>query len=146
MTTDMPVFGDATYNGNWVAAVRAAHPDGEGGISQSTGLVEMDAHFSRNTVDITLHDLASLSGKISGNTFSGSANAVLLDADALNTGMQPQGGMSALGTFTGSVNGAFFGSQGKEVGGVFDYDSLNSRHGAFRGAFGGARNPDPAED
>ena len=132
MTADMPVFGDASYTGNWVAAVQAAHVDGEGGISVQNGRATMGAHFVRNTVTINLTGLAGLSGKISGNTFSGDDNAT-----ATNTALSAAGG-----AFTGTVDGAFYGSQGAEVGGVFDYDSLSSVGGAFRGAFGAARDTD----
>ena len=132
MTADMPVFGDALYKGNWVAAVQANHVDGEGGISVQDGRAMMDAHFVRNTVTINLTGLASMSGKISGNTFSGDGNAT-----ATNTALNAAGG-----AFTGTVDGAFYGPQGAEVGGVFDYDSLGSVGGAFRGAFGAARETD----
>ena len=133
MTADMPVFGDATYNGNWVAAVQAAHPAGTGGIRTRNGLATMAAHFGRNTVAVTLNGLASLSGNISGNTFSG---------DSVPTGVDSGLGLASTGSFSGTLSGAFFGPQAAEAGGVFDYDSVASISGAFRGAFGGARTPD----
>ena len=131
MTTDMPVFGDATYTGNWVAAVKAANLNGTGAISDKTGQATVEAHFVRNTVGVTLAGLATLSGAIDGSEFSGASPASVTASD--------DSGLDAAGVFTGTMSGAFFGPQGKEVGGVFDYSSLNDVEGAFRGAFGAAR-------
>ena len=42
---DMPNNGGATYNGNWVATVRAADPDGEGDITLEDGPASLMADF-----------------------------------------------------------------------------------------------------
>ena len=129
MTPVMPNFGDATFNGNWVATVQMADPDGNGDISIQDGTAMMTADFEDNDVMVTLTGLATLEGDISENTFSGTEATV-----GTNTY-----GLTADEDFTGSFEGAFFGVGAAEAGGVFSFGSEDMEAGAFAGAFGGAR-------
>ena len=132
MTQDMPNFGDATYNGNWVANIQEADKQGDGAISRESGVATLDADFVDNKVDVVLSSLASLEGTIDGNTFSGDGKPTL-NASGL------PGGLATADDFMGSFSGAFFGPKAAEAGGVFDYASKDNKNGAFRGSFGGAR-------
>ena len=67
----MPNNGGADYSGNWVAAVRGADEDGNGPIVLKHGAATLEADFTEDEITATLIDLATLSGDISGNTFSG---------------------------------------------------------------------------
>ena len=127
--TDMPNNGNATYSGNWAAAVQAADEDGDGDILLVNGAATLDADLSKATIDVNLMGLAELEGAIDTNTFSGTkatvgANDHSLTADA---------------KFTGSFSGGFYGKQAAEAGGIFDFTSEDAEAGAFRGAFGGNR-------
>ena len=130
MTAVMPNFGEAEFNGNWVATVQVADPDGNGAISLQDGAATLMADWEDGDITVTLAGLAVLEGDVSGNTFSGDeatvgANALSLTADA---------------DFDGSFEGAFFGTGAAEAGGVFDFGSDDDNEdGAFRGSFGGAR-------
>ena len=126
----MPNFGGATYKGNWVANVQEADDEGDGGITRHDGNSTLTADFVKDTVGVTLSDLATLKGAISGNTFSGDAAPVMMDT--------LPGGL-ANAEFMGEFKGAFFGPAAAEAGGVFDYSSKDNKDGAFRGSFGGAR-------
>ena len=139
MTGTMPTKGTATYNGHWVANVRKAHDAGTGDIVEMEGWSKTSANFANNsiTVDLLKKDsatdkFASLTGgKISGNTFKGTAVTVM-DADS--------GLKTTDGKYTGpGFNGAFFGPDAVEVGGVFDFTSEGKKHGELRGAFGGRK-------
>jgi hypothetical protein len=130
MTQDMPNFGSATYNGNWVANVQAEDPQGDGAITRRNGNSTLTADFAMGEVDVTLTGLASLEGTIDGSTFSGE------DIELEDT---LPGGLANADDFTGSFRGAFFGAQAAEAGGVFDYASKDNKNGAFTGSFGGAR-------
>ena len=127
--SDMPNHGSATYDGNWVATIQAADPDGNGTVALEDGVASMTADFEEMTVDATLTGLATLSGDITGSTFSGSKvsdithDSVSNDAD----------------DFTGSTYGGFYGTRAAEAGGVFIFTSDGNEDGAFSGAFGGAR-------
>ncbi len=129
---DMPNNGMATYKGNWAATVQTEDEDGDGAISLTSGDASMTADFGKETVKADLDGLAMLSGTVSGNTFSGTKASDIghtsLDADA---------------DFTGSFSGGFYGTKAAEAGGVFDFasDDGNNEGGAFRGAFGGKRQP-----
>ena len=68
---DMPNGGEATYNGNWVAAVQKADEEGNGAISLEHGVADLTANFEMGDITATLIGLATLSGDISGNTFDG---------------------------------------------------------------------------
>ncbi len=131
MTADMPNFGIATYNGNWVANVQAPAEDGMGDISRMAGVASMMADFGKSEVDVMLTGLATLEGTIDGNTFSGSEDATIDAAGAH--------GFTEGADFEGNLSGGFFGSLAAEAGGVFDYASEDNEDGAFRGSFGGKR-------
>ena len=126
----MPNAGDATYNGNWVAAVQSDDPEGNGDIALDHGAATLTADFEDDEITADLTGLAMLSGDISGNTFSGTKAT----ADMTNTDLD------ATGKFTGSFSGGFYGAKAAEAGGVFDFTSEDSKAGAFRGAFGGDKN------
>ena len=127
----MPNFGDATYNGNWVANIREADEQGDGTITRETGTSSMTADFVKDTVKVNLSGLATLAGAISGNTFSGD------NQPTLSTTLP--GGLANADDFMGSFSGGFFGPSAAEAGGVFDYESDGSKNGAFRGSFGGVQ-------
>ena len=131
---DMPNNGGATYNGNWVATVRGADPDGDGDIALLNGPATVAANFSKAEVTATLSRLATLEGAIDTNTFSGT-KATVMDGDP--------NGLDSDGKFTGSFSGGFFGDAAAEAGGVFDFTSDDAADGEFRGAFGGDRVPEP---
>ena len=129
---DMPNNGSAKYEGNWVATVRVADVDGNGAISLKNGDAKVDANFEMGEITATLEMLATLTGDISGNTFSGtkatveSGNGHSLDSE---------------GKFTGSFSGGFYGTKAAEAGGVFDFTSEDKEAGEFLGAFGADRKP-----
>ena len=132
-TGNMPLQGEATYNGNWVATIQAEDVDGEGDITLRHGPATIMADFEDDEIEINLVNLAMLKGDLTAGSsaFSG-------DADA--TGISGMYGLDASGNFEGSFSGAFYGSKAAEVGGVFDYSSDDMEEGAFRGAFGGDKN------
>ena len=68
---DMPNNGTASYRGNWVATVQAAHEDGEGAIRMGDGVATLSADFGKGDITATLMGLATLEGDITGNRFSG---------------------------------------------------------------------------
>ena len=127
--SDMPNHGSATFDGNWVATIQAADPDGNGPVSLEDGVASMEADFEKMTVEAELTGLATLSGGISGSTFAGTKvsdiehNGLSSDAD----------------DFTGSTSGGFFGTRAAEAGGVFSFTSDGNKDGAFSGGFGGTR-------
>ena len=128
---DMPNAGEAKYNGNWVAAVRTAHPDGDGSLSLEDGAVVLTANFDKDEISADLKGLAELEGSIDGNTFSGTKAT----AESGNSH-----GLTAGGTFSGTFSGGFYGSEAAESAGIFNFDGKAA--GAFRGAFGGAKEAD----
>ena len=125
--TDMPNSAAATYKGDWVAAVRAAAVDGDGDISLTNGAATLIANFGMGKITATLTDLATLTGDIAGNTFSGTKATVI----ATN----PHS-LTATADFTGEFGGGFYGAKAAEAGGVFDFTSTGAKAGEFRGAFG----------
>ena len=127
--SDMPNHGDATYDGNWVATIQAVDEDGDGAVSLEDGVASMEADFEKMTVEAELMGLATLSGDISGNTFSGTK---VSDIEHGNLS-------SDADDFTGSTSGGFFGTRAAEAGGVFSFTSDGNEDGAFSGAFGGVR-------
>ena len=127
--SDMPNHGSATYDGNWVATIQAADPDGNGTVALEDGVASMTADFEKMTVDATLTGLATLSGDITGSTFSGSKVSDITHASVSNDADD----------FTGSTSGGFYGTRAAEAGGVFIFTSDGNEDGAFSGAFGGAR-------
>ena len=126
---DMPNSGDATYNGNWVAAVQGADEDGNGDITLLNNAAELTADFGKATISADLTGLATLTGDIAGNTFSGTKAKLAAS---------PMGGLTAA-DFTGSFSGGFYGAKAVEAGGIFDFTSEDAENGAFRGAFGGKK-------
>ena len=127
--SDMPNHGSAIYDGNWVATIQAADPDGNGPVALEDGVASMTADFEEMTVDATLTGLATLSGDITGNTFSGSKVSDITHASVSNDADD----------FTGSTSGEFYGTRAAEAGGVFIFTSDGNEDGAFSGAFGGVR-------
>ena len=126
---DMPNVGKATYNGNWVAAVRKAHTvAGDGSVSLEYGAATVRADFEEATIEATLTGLATLDGSIDGSMFSGKTATVPGSS---------QHGLTSGGSFTGSFSGGFYGERGAEAGGIFDFDGKTA--GEFLGAFGGAK-------
>ena len=145
--------GTATYQGGWVATVRApGEPDLATGFSEHQGLSEVTADFEKNTVKVDLklakyesnrdgqdETFATLSGgAIDGNGFMGTEVSVLPGGTpSVGGGLEKVGLQSSEDGFTGEFSGAFYGPEAEEVGGVFDFDGKEL--GAFRGAFGGGR-------
>ena len=127
--SDMPNHASATFNGNWVATIQAADPDGNGSVSLEDGVASMAADFEKMTIEATLTGLATLSGDISGNTFSGTKVSDIERSDL----------SSDADDFMGSTSGGFFGTRAAEAGGVFSFTSDGNEDGAFSGAFGGTR-------
>ena len=127
--SDMPNHGNATYDGNWVATIQAADPDGNGAVTLEDGVAMMAADFEKDTVEATLTGLATLSGTITGNTFSGTEVSDITHGSL----------SSDEDDFTGSTSGGFYGTRAAEAGGVFSFTSDGNEDGAFSGAFGGAR-------
>ena len=142
MTGTMPTTGTATYQGHWVANVRKAHDAGSGMIEEASGRSKTTANFATNAITVDLirkgndseDKFATLTGgTISGNTFKGTGVTV---HDATETGVKTTAGG---GKYTGGFNGALFGPEAVEVGGVFDFTSEGKKHGELRGAFGGRK-------
>jgi len=129
---NMPAFGTAKYNGNWVATVQAADPDGNGDVMLRDGAAMVEANFRSHMIHADLTGLAMLKGSIAGNEFSGTMASGVSDMHGLTS-------TAAGGEFSGAFSGAFYGDQAMEVGGVFDFMSEDMKAGAFRGAFGGSR-------
>ena len=123
---DMPNHGSAEYNGNWVAAIQAEDEDGNGAISLTSGAATLKADFEMATISAELDTLATLSGDIDGNTFSGTEAE-----DIVHTSLDDEA------KFIGDFSGGFYGKAADEAAGVFDFASKDNEGGAFRGAFGG---------
>ena len=121
---DMPNSGEATYNGNWVAAVQASEANG-GGVTLDSNTATIKADFADADITVTLTDLAELTGDITGNSFKGTKDEEIFHT-ALDAG----------GSFVGSFSGGFYGTGAAEVGGIFNFNGGDD--GAFVGAFGGA--------
>jgi hypothetical protein len=126
---DMPNNGEGTFEGNWVAAVQAKDEDGDGAIDLDSGDATLTADFGKETIIAELTGLATLTGVISGNTFSGDKDASGISHTSLDLSED----------FEGSFSGWFYGSKAAEAGGIFDYASEDNEGGAFRGAFGADR-------
>ena len=86
----------------------------------------MSAKFGEGEITANLTGLATLSGDISGNTFSGTKASDIAHSS-----------LDAEGEFTGKFRGGFYGIKAAEAGGIFDFTSEDQEDGAFRGAFGG---------
>ena len=126
--TDRLGIGKATYEGDWVANVLQAkrHERGTGAINPEDGDATLVANFDTEKFTGTLTGLATLTGTLDGNGFSGMTATVErnhADLDASGT------------TFAGEFSGGIYGDKGEEAAGVFDFDGGEA--GAFVGAFGG---------
>ena len=128
---DMPNNGSGTYTGDWAATLQAADEDGDGKITLTNGRADLTADFGKGTITADLANLATLTGDISGNTFSGEKASAIIAAS----------GLDAEADFEGSFSGGFYGSKAAEAGGIFNFasDDGNNEGGAFRGAFGADR-------
>ena len=126
--SDMPNNGSGSYAGNWAAAVQAMDEDGDGAVSLTNGAASLMADFGKGKLTATLTGLATLSGDISGNMFSGDKASDITHAN-----------LDATADFEGSFSGGFFGAKAAEAGGIFDFASEDNEGGAFRGAFGADR-------
>ena len=138
MTEEMPNHGDATYQGNYVANVKAAHVDGDGVITRKDGAATLKADFGKDTVEATLTDLIVMEGAISGNRFSGN-KASVHDTDPAENAFANTSGLAQNAKLEGSFNGGFFGELAAEAGGVFSFTTDGNEDGAVTGAFGGQR-------
>ena len=88
------------------------------------GAAKLTANFDKAEFTAALTGLATLSGTLANNGFSGS-KATQIDHDDLDK----------TATFTGEFSGGIYGPKGREAAGVFDFSGDEA--GAFRGAFGG---------
>ena len=116
-------IGSATFNGDWVAAVRKMHSTS---YTVEDGAATLTADFGEGEFTGDLTGLAMLEGKMTGNGFSGTKATVGAD----NTF-----DLDSDGTFAGSFSGNIYGPAGDEAAGVFSFSGGEA--GAFRGAFGG---------
>ena len=126
--SDMPNNGTGAYSGNWVATVQAADVEGDGSIALKHGAASLAANFGKGTITATLTDLATLSGDISGNAFSGDKASGIGDPT-----------LDSSADFEGSFSGGFYGAKAAEAAGVFTFATEDNEGGAFNGAFGAAR-------
>ncbi len=126
--TDRQGIGEATFNGNWVAAVRRQYAsDAEAGaIKLDSGSASLTADFETGKFMGALMGLATLEGTLANNGFSGMTAKAITHDD-----------LDPSGTFAGEFSGGIYGPTGSEAAGVFDFDGGEA--GAFRGAFGGAQ-------
>ena len=123
--TERQGFGTASYNGDWVAAVRRQYASNAeaGAITLWHGSATLTANFEDGEFEGNLTGLAKLEGTLSGNGFSGTKATVSHDD------------LDAAGKFDGEFSGGIYGPTGSEAAGVFAFDGDEA--GAFRGAFGG---------
>ena len=124
---DVPNSGSGSYAGNWAATVQGM----DGALSLTSGAASLGADFGKGEITATLTGLATLSGDIAGDTFSGTKATV---------GSDNMHFLDPAADFGGSFSGGFYGANGAEAGGIFDFASDGG--GAFRGAFGGNRTDD----
>ena len=123
--TDRLGIGIVSYNGDWVAAVQRRNSTaGAGAISLDNGPATMTADFDEGDFTAMLTGLATLTGSISDDGFSGMTATAIAHDD-----------LDSDGTFAGEFSGGVYGPAGTEAAGVFDFDG--GQAGAFRGAFGG---------
>ena len=122
---DMPNVGPASWSGNWVAVVLQGA--GDDSMALEHGIASLSADLDKSTISADLDGLATLSGSIEGSGFEGTTATVTANSYGLTPG----------GAFEGAFSGGFYGPKAAEAGGVFDFSSDDS--GAFRGAFGGAK-------
>ena len=123
--TDRLGIGTVTYNGDWVATVQRQNATaGTGAIILDDGDAELVANFDTEKFTGTLDGLATLTGTLDGNGFSGITATDIDHAD-----------LDASGDFKGEFSGGIYGDKGEEAAGVFDFNGGEA--GAFVGAFGG---------
>ena len=120
-TDNVPLQGDATYEGDWVATIQEADEDGDGDITLRHGPAEIMVDFEEEELTVDLQNLAMLKGTLSGSTFEG-------DADA--TDIQGLYGLDASGDFEGSFSGGLLRLQG--CGARRALRLLVGRHGGRR--------------
>ena len=124
--TDRLGIGTVMYEGQWVAHVQRQNATaGTGAINPEEGEASMTANFDTAKFTATLTDLATLTGTLDGNGFSG----MMATVDEDHTELDPSG------DFKGEFSGGIYGSKGEEAAGVFDFNGGEA--GAFVGAFGG---------
>ena len=111
--------------------VQVKDEDGDGAITLVHNAASLFANFGEAEITVNLDGLATLSGDIDGNTFSG---------DEATVGADNMYSLDETGEFTGSFSGGFYGKQAAEAGGIFDFTSEDAEAGAFRGAFGADKN------
>lgn len=119
-TKVMPTSGTANYNGHFIVT-----GDGSSAFDDEdylTGTAQFTADFANKTItgsmQTELLQPINVNAKINGNGFTGSATSTSLVG-------------------TADVDGKFFGSNAKELGGVFN--SLNDQDNAWGGAFGASQ-------
>ena len=150
MTMEMPNHGDATYTGVWTATIQRQDRRGDGSIRLEDGDMTMTVDFEVNDLDVMLMGLATLDGEIDKvlddeGEDTGDLMSTFRGEDASVVAGDPYG-LDSSGTFTGSFEGAFFGDDGEEAGGVFDFKSKDYKEGAFRGSFGSVQDPEDARE
>ena len=125
--TEKQGIGTATFNGDWVAAVRRQYAsDAEAGaIALHSNSAVLTADFGTGKFKGVLTGLATLEGLLADNGFSGTKATDITHAD-----------LDSSEDFDGEFSGGIYGPTGSEAAGVFDFDGKEA--GAFRGAFGGA--------
>lgn len=113
-TTDMPTAGTATYVGDSI--ISANSPKFENLDDYVRGTANFNADFGAKTLTGTLNHNGfqpiNVNANIAGNSFTGKANSADFDR-------------------TADVEGKFYGSQAKELGGIFNAEA------EWGGAFGG---------
>ena len=117
-------IGTVRYSGDWVAVIQRRNSTAKGVYILDDGAASLTANFDTAKFTGVLTGLATLSGTLSGNGFSGTTatgiDHISLDED---------------GTFKGEFSGHIYGTKGEEAAGVFDFSGGEA--GSFRGAFGG---------
>lgn len=125
--TKTQLAGDAEFKGDWIGTVRAA--DNEKLFKPANGAATLSVDFDTDEFEGVLTGLATLTGSLSGNSFSGTKAAGIEHAE-----------LDGTAAFKGTFSGGIYGPEGEEAGGIFDFES--EAGGAFRGAMGGARDTD----
>ena len=126
--TEKQGIGTATYNGDWVAVIQRQNSAAKGAYNMYDGAAKLTANFDKAEFTAALTGLATLSGTLANNGFSGSKATQIAHDDLDKTA-----------TFTGEFSGGIYGPTGTEAAGVFDF--AGGEAGSFRGAFGGTNQP-----
>ena len=117
-------IGTAIYSGDWVAVVQRQNSAAKGAYNMYDGAATLTADFDEDEFTAALAGLATLTGDLSGNGFSGTKATAISHAD-----------LDSNGTFAGEFSGGIYGAKGEEAAGVFDF--AGGEAGSFVGAFGG---------